>query len=55
MDFESFVEEDIYEMPDRGTRVWWTYHSVSDGPDLSEENRQKREDELERLRVEGSI
>jgi len=55
MDFESFVEEDVYDMPDRNSRVWWTYCSVSDEPDLSEENRQRRDDELERLRAQGQI
>jgi len=56
MEFESFVaEEDIYERADRNTRIWWTYQSVSNEPDLCAEDQQRRDDEIERLQADGRI
>lgn len=55
MNFEEFTEERDADYEETLMRQWWTYRSVSDGPDLSEKNRQERDDELERLRVKGMV
>lgn len=55
MNFEEFTEERDADYEETLTRQWWTYRSVSDGPDLSEKNRQERDYELERLRVKGMV
>jgi hypothetical protein len=49
MGFEDFVEDNESEHRDH----WWTFRSVNNGPDLSDENRAKRDAEIEILEREG--
>lgn len=53
MNFEEFTENGDAEYEETLTRQWWTYRSVGNGPDLSDENRQKRDTRIEELRRES--
>jgi len=54
MNFEEFTEEADVDYEETITRRWWTYRSVNSGPDLSDEKRQERDRELDRLRSEST-
>jgi len=53
MNFEEFTEEADVEYEDTLTRQWWTYHSVGNGPELSKENRRRRDAEIAELREDS--
>lgn len=52
MNFEEFTEEGEDGGDDQG---WFTYNSVSNGSDISEEGAKKRDAMLERLRLQGYV
>lgn len=55
MDFADFAEEDDANDGDTLSGGWWTYSSVANGPDLSDDKRQERDDEIEKMRRESKI
>jgi hypothetical protein len=59
LSFEDFTQEfyDGYDGDDRsvGKDGWWTYKDVSGGFNLSEDNRGRREREIQRYRDAGHI
>lgn len=53
MNFEEFTQEE--EDGGEGVDGWFTFKDISDGDDLSEDNRRKRDREIQRFRDKGHI